>query len=70
MIAPFVVGELIFWAPIVIPAIIAIFQPMMWTLVAAIYGVWVIALPAIPIQLTIIVLIKKLFDKFGGNNDK
>lgn len=63
MILPTIIGELIFWSPIIVSGIIAIIFPWFWSVVASIYFIWVLILPAIPIQIAFILLTAKIINK-------
>jgi hypothetical protein len=63
MILPVIIGELIFWSPFIVTVPLAIVYPMMWTVVGAIYTVQVWLLPAIPIQIALILFIAKIFKR-------
>lgn len=58
-----IIAEAIFWADLVVIAIISLFNPIYLTIFAAVFGVQVTLLPAIPIQLAIAVGIKLLWEK-------
>ena len=58
-----IIAEAIFWADLVVIAIMALFKPMFWAIFATVFGVQVTLLPAIPIQLAIAVGIKLLWEK-------
>jgi hypothetical protein len=65
MIIPCIIGELVFWSPLIVTGLLAIIiSPYYWTLFGAIYSIWVGLLPAIPIQLAFIFFAKKIIDKF------
>jgi hypothetical protein len=63
MILPVIIGELIFWSTFIVTVPLAIVYPMMWTVVGAIYTVQVWLLPAIPIQIALILFIAKIFKR-------
>lgn len=72
MIAPTLIGEALFWSPLIIIGILAlIISPYYWTVFAAVYFVWVTILPAIPIQLLFIFTTHKIIQavrrKKNGN---
>jgi len=55
-------GELTFWSPLIITALLAILvSPNYWAVFASIYAIWVWLLPAIPIQLLFITIYKYIF---------
>jgi hypothetical protein len=67
MIVPAMIGELVFWSPLIVTGLMAIFfSPYYWTVFGVIYSVWVGILPAIPIQLLFIFTTKKIIDKIKG----
>lgn len=71
MVLPTIIGELIFWSPLIITGLMAILiSPYYWVAFSAIYSVWVGLLPAIPIQLLFIFTVKKIIDKIKKNGDK
>ena len=67
MILPAIIAEMIFWIPVWGPAILAItVSEWWWTITSATIVFWAGPLtPAIPLQIALILLIKKLFDKLG-----
>jgi hypothetical protein len=72
MILPTLIAELIFWSPLIITFILSLFNPWWWTAVSGILLFWAGPFtPAIPIQISLIFLIKKIFKKFkkGDNNN-
>lgn len=58
-----IIAEAIFWADLVVIAILALFNPILWTVFATVFGIQVTLLPAIPIQLAIAVGIKLVWEK-------
>lgn len=61
MILPLILGEATFWSPFVVLGLLALLvSPYYWTVFGMVYSIWVFALPAIPIQLSLIFLYKKL----------
>lgn len=63
MILPTILGELLFWSPLITVGLLAIIvNAKYWALFASIYTVWVFICPAIPIQLLFIAAFKCLFD--------
>ena len=62
MILPAILGELLFWSPLIVTAVLAILiDPWYWTAFGAIYTFWVWILPAIPIQIAFIAFFAWLF---------
>lgn len=50
MILPTVIGELVFWSPLIVIGLLAlIISPTYWAVFGAVYFVWITLLPAIPI---------------------
>jgi hypothetical protein len=70
MIIPGLLGEATFWSPLIVLAILAIFEPSYWAAFAAVWSFWVLLLPAVPIQLAFIAFYAKLFSFLKGKNTK
>lgn len=62
MILPFCLGEITYWLPVFAFGFLCLFKPIWWIAWSAFWGVYVGVLPAIPIQMAIILFYKKLFD--------
>lgn len=59
------IGEALFWSPLITLAILAIFvSNYYWVIFGTVWAVWVIALPAIPIQILFIYLTKTIITFF------
>jgi hypothetical protein len=60
----FLIAELIFWSPCIATAIMAIYNPYWWTVFGAICAFWAGPFtPAVPLQLGLATLLKKIFSK-------
>ena len=71
MILPAIIGELVFWSPLIVTGLMALFfSPYYWAVFGVIYSVWVGILPAIPIQLLFIFTTKKIIDKIKGDKSE
>ena len=69
MIPYVLLGELLYWSPLIVIAILALFSPELWAVFGAVYGVWVFLLPAIPIQVVIILGLYKIHKIVRRKND-
>lgn len=57
----FIIAELIFWSPCIITGILALFNPYLWTITLAVILFWAGPFtPAIPLQLGLAFLLKKI----------
>ena len=65
MILPAIIGELIFWSPVWVTAILAILiSPWWWTVTGAVIAFWCAPLtPAIILQLSFILILGKLMNR-------
>lgn len=64
MIIPGLLGELLFWSPLIVTGIMAIvIDPKYWAVFSSIFGFWVGVLPAIPIQLAFIAFFKLIITR-------
>lgn len=64
MILPTIIGELIFWSPLIITTIFSLFNYKWWGAVTTIILFWSGPFtPGIPLQISLILLIKKIFLK-------
>lgn len=75
MILPAIIAEIIFWIPVWIPAILAVtISEWWWTVTSATIVFWAGPFtPAIPLQLALILFVKKIIDYFNRSkkqNDK
>lgn len=71
MILPALLGEALFWSPLITTALLALLiDPAFWATFAAIFGVWVIACPAIPIQLAFIAFFHFIFNILVRNKNR
>ena len=71
MILPFLLGETTYWLPIFAFGFVCLFKPILWIPWSAFWGFYVGVLPAIPIQMAIVLFYKKIFDlirRQNGNN--
>ena len=64
MLLPTLLGEITYWSPYGFLLPIAIINPAYWTLVGSFYAVYTLLLPAIPIQIFLIIFYKKLLRRF------
>lgn len=63
-------GEALFWSPLIVIAVLAIcVNDGYWGAFAAVYAVWVWALPAIPIQIAFAFFFKWLISKIRGKKN-
>lgn len=59
MIVPAILGEALFWSPLIVTGLLAIIvDAKWWSAFSTIYIFWVWLLPAIPIQLAFIAMFK------------
>ena len=59
-----IIGELIFWSPVIVTFILSLFEPYYYTVLTAIIIFWTAPLtPAIPLQIALIIGLKKLYKK-------
>lgn len=59
-----IIGELIFWSPIIVLFILSLFNPVYYVTITAIIVFWTAPFtPAIPLQIALILGLKKLYDK-------
>ena len=66
MILPTILGEVLFWSPLVVVALLAIIiDPFYWTVFAAVYTVWVWISPAALVQFAFIMFFKWLLAKIS-----
>ena len=65
MILYFVIAQIIFWSPVLVTAILAVtVNPWFWTVSTSIVAFWAGPFtPALPLQMGLAILIKKLFKK-------
>lgn len=70
-LVPALLGEATFWSPLIVLAVLAIcVSPTYWLTFGAVYCVWVVLLPAIPIQILFIYLWAKLLNFFRRKRRK
>lgn len=67
LIIPFILGELIYWCPVIILGIVSIVKSNYITFFAF-WGVYVGILPAMPIQIALTFIIYFLFDRKNKKN--
>lgn len=66
---PFIIAELIFWSPVWVCALLAVFiSPWWWTAVGAVIAFWAGPFtPAVPLQIGLIAALERLFNKKNKN---
>lgn len=69
MLLPTLLGEITYWSPYAFILPIAIINPAYWTLVGSFYAVYTLLLPAIPIQIFLIIFYKNIINKLRSKHD-
>lgn len=69
-IAAILLGEALFWSPLIVLGIMGIISgsAAVWGAFAAVYTFWVLLLPAIPIQILFIFTINKIMSWSANKN--
>ena len=72
MLVALIIAELIFWSPCIVLGILAlIIDAKIWAIFGALVGFWALPItPAIPCQIALAFLLKKLFKKRKKRNEK